>query len=127
MHIAIDNFSQTPIYTQLSDQLRREILSGNLSPGEPLPSIRVMAKELGIGIVTVKHAYDDLCIEGLLISIQGRGVFVSGVDTDKAHQVQLEQLRKRLEELRDFCITSDIGKEELLQEIEKVFEVKKNG
>ena len=127
MHIAIDNFSQTPIYSQLSDQLRREILSGGLLPGEPLPSIRVMAKELGIGIVTVKHAYDDLCVEGLLISIQGRGVFVAGVDTDKARQVRLSQLRQRLEELRDFCASSDISREELLREIEKVFEVKENG
>ena len=83
MNIMISQLSQTPIYEQMESQIKRDILSGQLKPNEMLPSIRSMAKELGVGIITVKRAYDDLCNEGLLVSLQGRGVFVAEFDSVK--------------------------------------------
>ena len=122
MNILISQFSQTPIYAQLEDQIRQSILSGSLKPSEMLPSIRVMAKDLGIGIITVKRAYDDLCNEGLLISLQGRGVFVASISADKVRAVRLEQLRDRIAEIKQFCDASAISKEELIREISKAYE-----
>mgnify|MGYP000416423046 CR=1 FL=1 len=121
MNINISQLSQTPIYEQIEDQIRQQILSGEMTPGEMLPSIRKTAKDLGVGIITVKRAYDDLCIEGLLISIQGRGVFVAQMDVSKARNVRIEQLDEKLSEVKAFCDTSSITKEELMKEIEKIW------
>lgn len=121
MNILINQLSQTPIYEQMENQIRQSILSGELKANDMMPSIRGMAKELGVGIITVKRAYDDLCNEGLLLSIQGRGVFVAGIDRDKEKEVRMEQLRRRLEELKTYCDTSSISKDELLAEIERMY------
>ena len=121
MNILIDQMSQTPIYEQIESQIRQSILSGSLEANYMMPSIRKMAKGLNVGIITVKRAYDDLCNEGLLISLQGRGVFVASIDTDKERAVRMGQLRDKLSELKAFCDTSDISKEELVSEIEKIF------
>ena len=121
MNIMIDQFSQIPIYEQLENQVRQSILSGELEANYMMPSIRKMAKELNVGIITVKRAYDDLCNEGLLVSLQGRGVFVASIDSDKEKEVRLSQLREKLCELKVFCDTSDISEKELISEIEKMY------
>ena len=121
MNIMINQLSQTPIYEQMENQIRQSILSGELEANYMMPSIRKMAKELSVGIITVKRAYDDLCNEGLLVSIHGRGVFVASIDTDKEKEVRLNQLRERLRELKTFCDTSDISGEELMEELEKIY------
>ena len=121
MNIMINQLSQTPIYEQMENQIRQSILSGELEANYMMPSIRKMAKELNVGIITVKRAYDDLCNEGLLVSIQGRGVFVASIDADKVKEVRRGQLRERLKELKVFCDTSDISKDELIEELEKIY------
>lgn len=121
MNILIDQLSQTPIYEQMENQIRQSILSGELEANYMMPSIRKMAKELNVGIITVKRAYDDLCNEGLLVSIQGRGVFVASIDADKEKEVRRRQLRERLQELKSFCDTSDISKDELIEELDRLY------
>ena len=121
MNIMINQLSQTPIYEQMENQIRQSILSGELEANYMMPSIRKMAKELNVGIITVKRAYDDLCNEGLLVSIQGRGVFVASIDADKEKEVRRGQLRERLKELKVFCDTSDISEGELMEELEKIY------
>lgn len=122
MNILISQLSQVPIYEQLESQLRQNILSGVLQPQEMLPSIRSMAKELNIGIITVKRAYDDLCTEGLLVSIQGRGVFVADVDVTKVRQSRREQLIQKLSEIKQFCDASAISKEDVIVEWNRLYE-----
>lgn len=121
MNILISQLSQTPIYEQMEQQIRQSILSGELEANEMLPSIRGLAKELGVGIITVKRAYDDLCSEGLLVSIQGRGVFVAQIDRRQEKAVRLEQLDRKLEEIRKYCESSSISKEELIEQIHKIY------
>ena len=121
MNIVVSQLSQTPIYEQIEDQIRQQILSGVMNTGDMLPSIRKTAKDLGVGIITVKRAYDDLCNEGLLVSIQGRGVFVAELDVSKARNVRIEKLDEKLMEIKDFCYTSSISREELLKEIDKIW------
>ena len=122
MNIIVSQLSQTPIYEQIEDQIRQQIFSGALESGEMLPSIRKTAKDLGVGIITVKRAYDDLCNEGLLISIQGRGVFVAKLDVSMAKKIKIQQLNNKLSDIKNFCETSSINKEELLKEIDKMWE-----
>lgn len=121
MNIMIDQFSQIPIYEQIESQIRQSILSGELEANYMMPSIRKMAKELGVGIITVKRAYDDLSAEGLLVSLQGRGVFVANIDAAKEREIRLSQLREKLGGLKSFCDTSDISKEELIAEIDRLY------
>lgn len=121
MNILISQLSQTPIYEQLKNQLRQEILAGNLAKNEMLPSIRGMAKELGIGVITVKRAYDDLCNEGFLVSLQGRGVFVADINTNIEHVLRLERLREQLIELKEYCESSAISKEEVVNIINEIY------
>ncbi|MBQ0037919.1 MAG: GntR family transcriptional regulator [Clostridiales bacterium] len=122
MNLMISPLSQTPIYAQLEAQLRQNILSGELSANEALPSIRALAKELGIGIITVKRAYDDLCSEGLLVSLQGRGVFVAPMDSERARQIRMAQLAEKLRDIRQYCDSSAITREELIDAIQKIYE-----
>lgn len=121
MNIWISPLSQVPIYEQVENQIRQSVLSGELSANEMLPSIRRMAKELGIGIITVKRAYDDLCQEGLLVSIQGRGVFVAEINAKQEKAARLEQLTQKLQEIRTFCEGVSISKEELQHAVDEIW------
>lgn len=109
MKIIIKNGSPVPIYEQISNAIRDEILKENLKAGEKLPSVRVLARELSISILTVKKAYDELENEGFIESRQGLGTFVGKEDPN----LKLEEKQKKLEEalLEAIRISKDIGME----------------
>lgn len=109
MKIIIKNGSAVPIYEQIKNAIRDEILKGNLKAGEKLPSVRAMARELSISILTVKKAYDELEDEGFIESRQGLGTFVGKEDLN----LRLEEKQKKLEEslLSAINISKDIGME----------------
>jgi Predicted transcriptional regulators len=102
-------------------QIKEQVLSGRLKAGEQLPSIRLMAKDLKVGIITVKRAYDELCAEGIAVSLAGRGIFVAEVDEHKAKQIHLAMLSERLADIADFCRSTGITKEELLAQIQIIY------
>ena len=77
----LDLQSRTPIYQQLKEKILRLIMAGAIGPGDPLPSVRVMARELGINPNTVAKAYQDLEKSGLIYSVAGKGSFISGEET----------------------------------------------
>ena len=109
MKIIIKNGSPVPIYEQISNAIRDEILKENLKAGEKLPSVRALARELSISILTVKKAYDELENEGFIESRQGLGTFVGKEDPN----LKLEEKQKKLEEalLEAIRISKDIGME----------------
>ena len=80
MHIILNNSSMIPIYEQLMDQVKNEIIAANLNENEPLPSVRTLSGELKISALTVKKAYDKLEEEGFVITVHGKGTFVSATD-----------------------------------------------
>ena len=77
MDIILSNSSGKPIYEQIADQVREQILSGALSAGDALPSMRVLAKELRISVITTKRAYEELERDGFLDNVPGKGCFVA--------------------------------------------------
>lgn len=109
MKIIIKNGSPVPIYEQISNAIRDEILKENLKAGQKLPSVRKLARELSISILTVKKAYDELESEGFIESRQGLGTFVGKEDPN----LRLEEKQKKLEEalLEAIRISKDIGME----------------
>lgn len=91
MNIQISNASSDPIYLQIKNQIKSAILSGKIKPEEQLPSIRYLAKELRVSVITTKRAYDELELEGFINSVQGKGSFVS---LQNKELIREEQLRK---------------------------------
>lgn len=110
MHIIISYETREPIYEQIKCQIRGQILSGVLKEGEMLPSIRTIAKELKIGIITAKRAYDDLCAEGFLYSVQGKGVFVAAYDSERTDGYSERTLREKFREIKSFAEINSIDK-----------------
>jgi GntR family transcriptional regulator len=91
VNIQITNASNDPIYLQIKNQIKSAIISGKMKAGEQLPSIRYLAKELRVSVITTKRAYDELEIEGFINSVQGKGSFVS---VQNSELIREEQLRK---------------------------------
>jgi GntR family transcriptional regulator len=127
MNLLISQLSQTPIYEQIRAQIKELVLTGSLSSGEQLPSIRTMSKDLKVGIITVKRAYEELENEGIIVNLQGRGCFVNEIDKAAIKRLNLQILRERLKEIKQFCDTSGIKNEELIEEIEKLYGGNDNG
>ena len=96
MNLIINNSSQTPIYEQIVDQVKEQIIRGNLKEGNALPLVRAMAKELRISALTVKKAYDALEQEGYVVTVHGKGSYISNIGSN----IKLEELRREVE--KDF-------------------------
>ncbi|WP_296141630.1 GntR family transcriptional regulator [uncultured Anaerococcus sp.] len=122
MKIIIKNGSPIPIYEQVKNAIKDEILQGNVSPGEKLPSVRSLARELSISILTVKKSYDELELEGFIESRQGLGTFVGNYDP----KLRFEEKQKKLEEslLSAISMAKDIGmtKSDLIKVLEYLYE-----
>jgi GntR family transcriptional regulator len=101
MNILISNTSGEPIYAQIVNQIRQMILQGELISGTPLPSIRLLAKELQISVITTKRAYEELEREGLINSIVGKGSFVSGADQEFIREQRLRMMENKMKEIID--------------------------
>lgn len=122
MHILLNKTSMVPIYEQLIDQIKKEIISGELKDDEMLPSVRTLSGELRISSLTVKKAYDKLEEEGFVITVHGKGTFVAATD----HQLAMEARRKSVEEEMaaaiDKAIALGMSKEEILEIVTIIME-----
>ena len=96
MHILIRNTSGAPIYEQIFDQIRDQILSGELEPGAALPSIRSLAKDLRISVITTKRAYEELERGGLITTVPGKGCFVAPRNLELAREESLRRMEEHL-------------------------------
>ena len=121
LNILISTLSQTPIYEQIQIQIKEMVLKGMLKSQEQLPSIRLMAKDLKVGIITVKRAYEELEKEGIVINLQGRGCFVSEIDRHKIKEIHIDMLRERLLEIKDFADTVDISSVEMFKVLNEIY------
>ncbi|SHI27292.1 GntR family transcriptional regulator [Butyrivibrio fibrisolvens DSM 3071] len=122
MHIILNNTSMVPIYEQLVNQVKNEIINGELAENEALPSVRALSGELRISALTVKKAYDKLEEEGFVITVHGKGTFVAATDKSLA----MEARRKTVED--DFAAAiqkaSAVGftKEDILEIVQIILE-----
>ncbi len=97
MNIIINNSSMQPIYEQMVEQIKADILKGTLKQGDNLPSVRTLAKDLRISALTVKKAYDTLEQEGFIVTVHGKGSFVSGVNQALLTEEQQKEVERDLE------------------------------
>ena len=115
----LDLQSRTPIYQQLKEKILRLIMAGAIGPGDPLPSVRVMARELGINPNTVAKAYQDLEKSGLIYSVAGKGSFISGEETldRKMTASVLDRFREAVREAR----SAGVDRQTALALVEEVY------
>lgn len=117
MNIILSNASDEPIYGQIVRQIRSLILNSELAPGQSLPSIRQLAKDLGISVITTKRAYEELEKEGLIDSVVGKGSFVSGANPQFIREQRLKQLESKLADIVEESRSLQLTLEELFDHI----------
>ncbi|HOA91231.1 MAG TPA: GntR family transcriptional regulator [Bacillota bacterium] len=115
MDIIISNSSGKPIYEQITSQIKNLVITGELKPGDPLPSIRVLAKELRISVITTKRAYEDLERDGFIVSVPGKGTFVADQSIEMLRERQLKIVEEHLQTGVDAAKMAGISLDELVE------------
>lgn len=113
MNINISNSSGQPIYDQISQQIKNLIITGELNEGDALPSMRLLAKELRISVITTKRAYEELERDGFIVSVTGKGSIVASKNTDFIREEHLKQIEESLQKAVDTAICAGISLQEL--------------
>ena len=113
MNIIISNTGGQPIYEQIAGQIKALIISGALKEGDMLPSMRLMAKELRISVITTKRAYEELERDGFIISQTGKGSFVAGTNVELVREAQLQKIEQQLMQAVETAHISNISLTEL--------------
>lgn len=122
MDIIISNSSDRPIYEQISSQIKNAILSGDLPTGSALPSIRALASDLQVSVITTKRAYSDLEALGFIETHQGKGSFVSGGNLELLREEQLRQIEELLQQAIDKADIARVSVQELHDIIDTLVE-----
>lgn len=115
MIIKLSNASNKPIYEQITEQIKQAILSGTLLPGAALPSIRLLAKELKISVMTTKRAYSDLERDGFIETVAGKGSFVAHRNQDFLREALVQQVEEHLIKAARLARTASMSHDELLE------------
>ena len=113
MQLYIDNRSGAPIYDQIYSQIKDAILSGQVTEGEALPSIRALAKDLRISVITTKRAYDELESEGFIYTLPGKGCFVAERSTELLREENLRKIESHMQEIRRLANACRLTEQEL--------------
>lgn len=121
MDIIIRNSSNIPIYEQIKEQIKNGIVSGQLKTGELLPSIRNLAKDLRISVITTKNAYEELEKEGYVATVPGKGTYVASKNTELIREEQLQKIEGLIETAVSIAQISNISKEELQSILEIIY------
>ena len=125
MDIIITNSSGEPIYSQITSQIKAMIMSGELKAGDALPSMRTLAAQLRISVITTKRAYEDLEREGFIESYTGKGSFVKAQNQELLREENLRQIEELLAQAAEKAALSDISLEELKEMLELVYDGEK--
>lgn len=122
MDIIVSNMDSTPIYEQITRQIKAKILGGELQPGEALPSMRLLAKELRISVITTKRAYEELERESLITSQTGRGSFVAPVSSERLREAQLRTVEDHLTDAVQAARMAGLSADEFAELARTLFE-----
>ncbi|MCI8925572.1 MAG: GntR family transcriptional regulator [Lachnospiraceae bacterium] len=121
MNIIISNSSDKPIYEQITDQIKNMVMSGQLKEGMPLPSMRTLAKDLRISVITTKRAYEELERDGFIATMVGKGSFVKAADTRLVREEKLKRIEGLLAEAVNVANGSGIERAEVMEMLDLVY------
>lgn len=122
MDILISNADARPIYEQIASQIKSFIMTGALQAGDALPSMRLLAKELRISVITTKRAYEELEQEGFIETVTGKGSFVAARNTALIRESQLHLAQEHLEKAVAVAKSSGISQQELIEILKLLYE-----
>lgn len=122
MKIIVKNKSELPIYEQIEQQMKSQILEGAIKEDEQLPSIRQLAKDLKISVITTTRAYNDLADEGFIISVAGKGYFVAPRDNELMKERMLYEMEQGLEQAVANGRNAGLSDEEIIAALKKFME-----
>lgn len=117
MNIYINNKSGIPIYDQIYSQIKNLIISGELQENSPLPSIRNLAKDLRISVITTKRAYDELEREGFIYTVPSKGCFVAPKNVEMLREENLRKIEMHLEEIKKLALSCNLTKDDIIEMI----------
>ncbi len=117
MNIFIDNRSGTPIYDQIYKQVKNLIISGEVKENDPLPSIRALAKDLRISVVTTKRAYDELEREGFIYTLPAKGCFVAPKNTEMLREENLKKIEALIEQIKQLGASCNLTTDNIIEMI----------
>lgn len=115
MELVISNASMKPIYEQITDQIKNLIISGDLKEGDSLPSLRSLARDLHISVITTKRAYDDLERDGFIATMAGKGCFVAVKNPSLIREEQMKRMEQALQQAVDIALFSAISLDEMIE------------
>ena len=121
MDIIISNAAGQPIYEQICRQIKGAIASGALKSGEPLPSIRALARDLRISVITTKRAYEELEREGFITTVPGKGCFVAAQNRETRREAMLCQIEEHLSHAVDAARAGAVGLDELTEMLNTLY------
>ncbi|MBC5788357.1 MULTISPECIES: GntR family transcriptional regulator [Clostridiaceae] len=121
MKLIISNSSGQPIYEQIVSQIKALIIAGELKEGDALPSMRLLAKELRISVITTKRAYEELEREGFLVSMTGKGSFVAGINQEFLREQQLRSIEEHMQAIVSAAASCNISLSELVEMLSLIY------
>ena len=122
MDIIIQNSSDKPIYEQISSQIKNKIMNGTLEAGELLPSMRSLAKDLHISVITVQRAYEDLTRDGFVETVSGKGSFVASQNKELIQEEQFRKAEELLQQAVDIGRSHGISCEQMMNILKLLYE-----
>lgn len=125
MEIIISNSSGIPIYEQIKEQMKVQIVSNELKPGELLPSIRSLAKDLRCSVITTKNAYEELVKEGYVINVPSKGFYVNEINKEVIREELLNKIENLLDEAVRISKLHDIDKKVIIEMLDILYEEEK--
>ena len=117
MHIFVDNKSGQPIYEQIYSQIKDQIINGALKEDDPLPSIRNLAKDLRISVITTKRAYDELEKEGFIYTVAAKGCFVASKNIELLREENLKKIEDYIEKILQLAASCNLQKDDIIEMI----------
>lgn len=124
MHIILNHSSMVPIYEQLMEQIKSDIIQSELKEGEALPSVRTLAGKLRISALTVKKAYDKLEEEGFVTTVHGKGTYVSASDKQLALEARQKAIEDDFDKVIDRALSMGMSKEEISEVVKLILDEK---
>ncbi len=121
INIIISNSGTTPIYEQIVSQIKAKIISGELKEGDALPSMRILAKELRISVITTKRAYEDLERDGFVVSITGKGSFVASKNTELIREEHLKTIESYMQKICEAAAACKLTLTELTEMLTTIY------
>ena len=121
MEIILSNASTKPIYEQITSQIKGMIMSGDLKPVDPMPSMRKLAKELHVSVITTQRAYDDLVKDGFIVTVPAKGTFVSAQNQDFIREENLRKIEEHLTEACELAKQNSVSLDSLKESLELLY------